>query len=46
MAWANYAAITVNYAFTLSGPARMAHAGAEKSTGNILNIIISAKSFC
>jgi|GEM_PF-2394093 len=45
MAWANYAAITVNYAFTLSGPARIVHAGAEKTTGNILNLIISAKSF-
>jgi O-antigen/teichoic acid export membrane protein len=45
MAWANYASIAVNYAFTLSGPARIVHAGVGESTGNILSLIISAKSF-
>lgn len=44
LAWANYAALVVNYAFTLSGPSRLANPRPTEIPGDIFAQIFSGKA--
>lgn len=43
MAWANYGAVVINYAFGLRGPSRIAQPVAGETTGVIVGQIVSGK---